>query len=521
MTGNVTSIVAPARRARDKIRALPELASLAAAARAAGQSVVLAHGVFDLIHMGHVRHLEEARRHGDLLIVSVTANAFVNKGPGRPVFTDTMRAEMLAALEYVDWVGINHAATAEPMIEAVKPDVYAKGPDYAEASDDVTGKITDERRAVEDHGGRIMFTDDVTFSSSALLNRHFDIYDPQVKDYLQGLRDDGHADTIMALLDKAADMKVLVVGDTIIDEYQYVTPMGKSSKENLIGNLYKEHELFAGGVIAAANHAAGICRQVDILTCLGTVDSHESLVHASLKPNVTLKALVRPGAPTTRKCRFIDPGYMRKLFEVYHMDDSLLSGDLATTLARQIADRAGDYDLVIVSDFGHGLIGPSAIEALTTHARFLAVNAQTNAANTGYNLVTRYPKADFVCIDAPEARLAIGDKLLDVPTIAATHLPARIACDNVIVTHGKYGCVAWTKGGEAAQVPAFTSTVVDTVGAGDAFLAVTSPLIAAGGDISRVAFIGNVAGAIKVGIVGHRESVEKASLVKAITALLK
>jgi len=521
MAGNVTSMVAPARLARDKIRTAPELGSLAAAARAAGQTVVLAHGVFDLIHMGHVRHLEEARRHGELLIVSVTADAYVNKGPGRPVFTDTMRAEMLAALEYVDWVGINHAGSAEPMIEAVKPDVYAKGPDYAEAADDITGKITDERTAVETNGGRVVFTDDVTFSSSALLNRHFDIYDPAVKGYLETLRENGHFNDIMGLLDKVADMKVLVVGDTIIDEYQYVTPMGKSSKENLIGNLYKERELFAGGVIAAANHVAGICKQVDVLTCLGTVDSHESLVHASLKPNVTMKALVREGAPTTRKCRFVDPGYMRKLFEVYHMDDSPLPGDLARTFDQHVAARAGDYDLVIVTDFGHGLIGPSAIQTLSEHAKFLAVNAQTNSANTGYNLVTRYPKADFVCIDAPEARLAVGDKLSDVPTIASRLLPERVACGNVIVTHGKFGCVAWTRGRDVMQVPAFTSTVVDTVGAGDAFLAVTSPLVAAGGDISHVAFVGNVAGAIKVGIVGHRKSVEKAPLIKAITALLK
>ena len=102
-----------ARDARDKVRTLDQLSEIAAAARAGGQTVVLAHGVFDLVHMGHVRHLEAARREGDVLIVTVTADAFVNKGPGRPIFPELMRAEMLGALEYVDWVGVNHAPSAE------------------------------------------------------------------------------------------------------------------------------------------------------------------------------------------------------------------------------------------------------------------------------------------------------------------------------------------------------------------------------------------------------------------------
>ncbi len=149
--------------ARSKIRSLNELALIAEQARQQGHTVVLAHGAFDLLHMGHVRHLEQARHQGDHLIVTVTADQFVNKGPGRPVFPAVMRAEMLAALSYVDWTGINDAPTAENIIEAIKPDVYVKGSDYAQAANDITGKIANEQCAVEAYGGRIHFTEDITF----------------------------------------------------------------------------------------------------------------------------------------------------------------------------------------------------------------------------------------------------------------------------------------------------------------------------------------------------------------------
>ena len=507
--------------ARAKIYDLEELAAFARSLRAMGRRIVLAHGTFDLLHMGHVRHLEEARRQGDALLVTVTDDAFVNKGPGRPVFTAALRAEMLGALAYVDAVAINRAPTAENVIAAIRPDVYVKGSDYAEAKDDVTGKIVDERRSVEAHGGRIHFTDDIVFSSSTLLNRHFDVHEPELQAYLDGLRGRDALGQLLDLLESIRDKRVLLVGDAIIDEYQYVSPLGKSPKENLIATLYCDREVFAGGVIAAANHVAGFCREVAVLTCLGADDGYEPLVRRSLKPNVRLDAITRPEAPTTRKCRFVDRDYFRKLFEVYFMDDAPIAGALEDEFVARIARHAREFDVVVVTDFGHGLVTPAAVDALSREARFLAINAQSNSANQGFNLVTKYPRADYVCIDAPEARLAVHDKYSDLEHVAAELLPARVACERMILTHGRNGCVTWDRHTGPRRIPAFTRRALDTMGAGDAFLAVTSPLVATGADMELVGFIGNAVGAMKVGIVGHRHSVEKVPLMKYLQTLLK
>jgi rfaE bifunctional protein nucleotidyltransferase chain/domain len=506
---------------RDKIRALNEVAAIAEQYRAAGKRVVQAHGTFDLLHLGHVRHLEAARRLGDLLVVTVTADRFVNKGPGRPVFSAELRAEMLATLQYVDWVAINNAPDAVNAIECIRPTVYIKGQDYLNPQRDITGKIALERQAVEAHAGSIHFTDEVTFSSTELINRHVNVFEPHIRKYLDTLRVGGGLGEILDLIDRVSEYRVLLVGDAIIDDYQYVLPMGKAPKESMIATRYQDHELFAGGVFAAANHVASFCKEVDILTCLGDSESYEALVRTSLRPNVRLTALQRAGAPTTLRRRFVDPSYMRKLFEVYFMNDEPLTRDVQEEFDQIISATAGDYDLVIVADFGHGLIGPSSVGKLASEAKFLAVNTQSNSANLGYNLITKYPRADYICIDAPEARLAVSDRVSTTADIARAIIDKQVDCSKIIVTQDKHGCITYERGGIVHTIPAFAQNVVDSVGAGDAFLAVTSPLVAAGGSIHHIGFIGNVAGALKVEIVGHRCSIEKPALIKGITSLLK
>jgi rfaE bifunctional protein nucleotidyltransferase chain/domain len=506
--------------ARDKVRSIEELSAIADHHRATGSSVVQAHGTFDLLHLGHVRHLEAARKLGDVLVVTVTADRFVNKGPGRPVFNEALRAEMLAALEYVDWVAINPSPDAVSAIATIKPAIYVKGQDYQNPEGDVTGKITAERIAVERNGGQLAFTDEATYSSSELINRHLNVFEPHIREHLTSLRNDGGLDEILALLDRVRDYRIVLVGDAIIDEYQYVLPMAKAPKENIIATRYQDHELFAGGVFAAANHVASFCREVDVLTSLGAQQSFEDVVRSHLLPNVRLHNVMRPGAPTTRKQRFVDPSYMRKLFEVYYIDDDPMPPEQQAEIDEQIGALVKGADVVIVTDFGHGLLGRSSIDTLVRNAPFLAVNCQSNSANQGFNLITRYPRADYVCIDAPEARLALGDRTSPMGEIA--HRIEKLTdTSKLIITQGKHGCVTYERGGVVHTIPAFAKNVVDTVGAGDAFLSVTSPLVAAGGPMHQIGFIGNVVGALKVEIVGHRRFIEKPDLIKAITGLLK
>jgi sugar/nucleoside kinase (ribokinase family) len=126
----------------------------------------------------------------------------------------------------------------------------------------------------------------------------------------------------------------------------------------------------------------------------------------------------------------------------------------------------------------------------------------------------------MICIDAMEARLAVRDKHASIPHILTERLPQLIDCPNVLITDGRQGCYANANGG-AAHIPSFGTTVVDTVGAGDAFFALAAPCIAAGADCETGGFVGNVAGAIKIGIVGHRRYLTRFEIQRYISTLLK
>lgn len=505
--------------ARDRVKTISELGEISRRAHAENMKVVLAHGVFDLLHLGHVRHLEAARKLGDILIVTVTADKYVRKGPGRPVFPQGARAEMLAALGYIDWTGINCAATAISLIEAIKPDFYVKGSDYADPSQDVTGKIDEECELVEMYGGQVVFTDEITFSSSALINEHFDIYNPEARTFLEGLRRNSGGERTLELIDRLADLKVLMIGETIVDEYDYVEAMGKSAKENIIATRYRGNELFAGGVIAAANHAAGFCCEVEVVTTLGAED--EILIDDHILRNVKLSKFIQEGRPTVRKRRFVEQDNLAKLFEIYYMDQRPIDDNLANEFVRHIEEVAGNYDVVIVCDFGHGMMVRPIIDAVIANSKFLAVNAQANAGNMGHNLVTKYDRADYVCVDEKEARLAVHDQNSEIEALVTERLAQAMHTDRIAVTLGARGCLCWDRWSGLTKIPAFAHSPVDTIGAGDAFLAVTSPLFAVSGEAQEVGFVGNVVGGIKTGVVGHRQSVEKGAVKNAIVSLLK
>ena len=432
---------------------------------------------------------------------------------------------MLAALEMVDYVAVVHAPSAIPAIEAVRPDVYVKGGEYAKPENDITGKIQLEVDTVEKHGGHVVYTHEETYSSSNLLNRHFGAHNAEVREYLDSPRNAHLEDDVTASLKNIEDLRIVVVGETIIDHYIYVHTLGKAAKESIIATLRRGEETFAGGAIAAAAHLKSLCRNVELVTLIGEQPGgheYDDLIHEALGEDVGITLIRRPDGPTVRKSRFVEPTYMRKLFEVYDMNDEPLPSSVREHFEGVLAEKIAEADAVIVCDFGHGLLQPSTVALLESNSRFLAINAQSNAGNIGFNLITKYRDAHLVCIDALEARLATTDKHVSTDKLPGLLRHRLQNCTNVIVTSGKAGCYLTIDGGEdGLHIPSFGNGVVDTVGAGDAFFVVAASFLAAGANIETAAFMGNVAGALKIGIVGHRRSITKLELQRFLNTILK
>jgi len=502
-----------------KIKDIDQLADELAQVRR-GRTVVQCHGVFDLLHIGHIRHFQEARKEGDILVVTVTPDQYVNKGPHRPVFTASLRAEAIASLGVVDYVAINKWPTAVEAIALLRPDVYAKGADYADASADHTGGIARERNAVEGVGGRLAFTDEITFSSTTLLNQHMSIFSKEVNDYLKVFRSQFSAGDVTGLLTRARDLRVLVVGETIIDEYQYCDTLGKSGKEPILAAQFVHCEKFIGGALAVANHVGSSTGSVRLLTMIGSEDSHEAFIRQALVPNVAPEFLTMDGAPTLVKRRFIERYPFQKLFEVYVMDEAAAerrSGDLCAALERLVPE----VDLVVVADYGHGMIGSRAVEILCDKAKCLAVNVQVNAGNHGFNMISKYRRADFISLSEKEIRLETRDPSGDLRQIME-RVSRDLRCPRLLVTRGAQGSLCYGGPDKGFFVtPGFALRTVDRVGAGDAVFAIGSICAALGAPIEVIGFVGNAAGSEAVGIVGNQRFIERAPLLKHIEALLK
>ena len=270
------------------------------------KKIVQCHGCFDLLHIGHIKHLQEASHFGDILIVTVTADEYVNKGPGKPHFTEYLRAEALAALSCVDFVVINRHATAIEAIQVIKPDFYVKGVEYQEVKNDITGKITEEESVVRFVGGQLAFTKDVVFSSSALLNRYFSAFPTEVVAYLDKMKQKYNTDTILNYFKKSAPLNVLLVGEAIVDIYHYGEAIGKSGKEPILVTKYHREEMYVGGVLAVANHLSDFCSKVTCVTMLGEKGEYESFFRENLKENVEVIFHYKKEAPTTVKRRYIE-----------------------------------------------------------------------------------------------------------------------------------------------------------------------------------------------------------------------
>ena len=270
-------------------------------------------------------------------------------------------------------------------------------------------------------------------------------------------------------LDAVKNLKVLVIGDAIYDKYFFVSTLGKSIKEPILSVKHESEESYRGGIWAGLEHLYDLCSNV----------------------------YYWHGEKVWTNTRYLEAVYNRKLFTVHGL----------VTEKPPIFPEISSYDLVIVCDFGHGTMSRETIDKVTREARFLAVNTQTNSQNYGFNLITKYPRADYVVLDELEARLATHDQDSPIEDVIL-----KLGYKKIVVTLGANGAVGFDK--EFYREGALADKIVDTMGAGDAFLCVSAPFACMRYDIRDVVHIGNVAGAIKVGILGHKGHVTKAELEK-------
>ncbi|MEK7603574.1 MAG: PfkB family carbohydrate kinase [Patescibacteria group bacterium] len=505
---------------KEKIKSPTELAVIIQNKKSQGKKVAQCHGVFDLLHRGHLHQFEQVKSKADILVVTLTADQFVLKGPGRPVFNQNIRADMLAALELVDFVTIVESVNAIGIIKLLQPNYYVKGQSYQEAYKDITGKIGPEVEAIGAVGGEIIFTNEMPIRSTPLLNSYIDPYPEDVLLYLDLFKKKYSFASLLDMVNQFKNLKILLIGETIIDQYDYVEAMDISSKGGIMATRHLSSESFVGGILACANHMATFCSTVDVISAIGTRNSYEGFIFRSLAENVKPWFLNKEGTDTLVKRRQVENNYFTKQSETYYGDESCLKEEEEKKLLARLNSVMNCYDLIFIVDYGHGLLTPRIVDFISTpsHNPKLAVNAQVNSANRGFHLITRYPLADFVSLTQFEARIAFSDKKSS-PQDLAEKLLKKLGASAVALTLGRKGSVLSDRS-SFCSTPGFSKQVVDTVGAGDAFFSLAALSYVSGFSIEFTGFVGNLAGALSTTYIGNKSSVTKSMFLNFAQTIL-
>lgn len=307
-------------------------------------------------------------------------------------------------------------------------------------------------------------------------------------------------------------IKIGIIGDTIIDAYQFIEPIGKSSKSPTITANLMDCEYHCGGVLAIANHISQLSNNITLVTCLGVnkeLDS-EKFIIKNIASNIKFDYIKSTNNPTILKKRFVDHTFQsNKLLEVIENNTKKYNDDEITRLIHKIDQIEKNCDLILIADFGHGLFESKiVIDRINSLKKFTCLMVQTNSANFGFNLITKFSKCDFFCIDQREADLALRNKDDNYDEKIVT-ISNKLNSNKGTITLGKRGCIVFKK----SDKPIYCSSLVtnqnikDTVGAGDAFFSIASLLAYLNLDSIEIGNYANSAGYLATQYLGNQNKI--------------
>jgi rfaE bifunctional protein nucleotidyltransferase chain/domain len=483
-----------------------------------GKTIGLVHGVFDVIHVGHIKYFEEAKKKVDILVASVTEDKLVNKAPGKPMFTTEQRIEVLRNIKSLDYVIKSFKSTSVEIINAIKPDIYFKGKDYKK-NIDVTKNILKEERAVKKNRGKIIFTESEIFSSSKIINENFKYLNPEFQSFIKKNKIKGLKDRFYNTFKDKFNKKILILGDPIIDIYKYVKPTGKSNKATIISTLYKDKKIYGGGIFLTANALSNFFKEVNLLQFSNK--SNDYFYKYFLEKNVK-KIQIKTEANIVKKKRYIDNYSNNKLFQVTENEDLVINSKTNKKIIKIVKNLIKKNDYIFIFDYGYFSLNNEIVKLINKSSNEKKIiNCQTNSYNYGFNNFTKYKKSKIMCVDELEFRLAIQDQTSSVIDLFKKNNFLLKKYNNFIVTLGKNGCVI-KSGKKIDYVPTLFNIVKDTIGCGDIFISVLG-LLQISNKFSPIecCIISHLAAGIHADSYGNANVINFQRIFKAIDNLIK
>lgn len=462
------------------------------------KGVVFVSGIFNVLHPGHLRLLKYARDLGERLVVGVISDAIAGRDAHVP---EQLRLEALQLNELVDEAFLVHTSP-EVEIDRLRPAFVVKGKEHSR-------RENPELQVLQRYGGRLLFSSgDVTFTSRDLIRREFEGLDARNMSIPAAFiaRHQIPLERLCTLISDFTQLNVVVVGDTIIDEYITCEPLGMSEEDPTVVVAPISSDRFIGGAAVVAAHAARLGANVKFVSVVGDDDAGRYAKTELSRIGVDAKLIVDDSRPTTLKQRF--RAHNKTLLRVSRLSQRTVDANFQKQTVSLAHAAAGNAHALIFSDFNYGVLPQNVVDKISAFARESgAITAADSQSSSQLGDISRYVDMNLIAATERETRLALRNSEDGINTVAASLLE-KTRARNLMLKLGADGALLLRrldKPGryEIEQLPALNPTPRDVAGAGDSMLVVTSMALAAKANLWEASLLGSLAAAVQVSRVGN------------------
>ena len=469
------------------------------------QGASLCFGHFNAIHPGHIRYFQNATHHGDQLIIALEGTDQLPESERNVLFSEVDRAEALAALSIVDYVVILDTAPLEDLVQLIEPRALVLGKEFERER---YTKVDPAVRWMREYGGEVVYEAGEThYATTNIFGTQTELEKERWEKFESALKTQ-NIDLMKALnkLSEDTPSRVLVLGDTIVDQYVACDPIGMSNEAPVVVVKELEAKDFVGGAGIVAAHVATLGGDCKYLSVTGK-DSYATFVESKLTEfGVETHLFEDSSRPTTFKIRYLVEN--QKLFRVSRLKEHSLPKKIEEAVIECINESAPNLDGVLVCDFVYGVITRRIIEALEQATRrydlplFGDLQCSSQIGN-----ISKFRHFQLLCPTEREARIALGNQDDGIEYVANL-LMQKTQTSNLIVKLGAEGFIAYRKEEDRdflhrQHFPALSANPADVAGAGDALLAAVSVGLTQNLTLMEASAIGCCVAALAVQTVGN------------------